>query len=57
MNLKGLKGVLHGDAVQELFEIAKKHQFSPSVGLGLGGAEEIEIKATDIENIEGEDVK
>jgi len=28
MSLKGYKGVLHGDAVQELFEIAKKHRFA-----------------------------
>ena len=34
MNLKGLKGVLHGDAVQELFEAAKKHQFAlPAVNV------------------------
>ena len=34
MNLKGFKGVLHGDAVQELFEIAKKHQFAlPAVNV------------------------
>ena len=36
MNLKGFKGVLHGDAVQELFEIAKKHQFAlPAVNAEL----------------------
>ncbi len=28
MNLKNYKGVLYGDAVQELFEVAKKHQFA-----------------------------
>lgn len=28
MNLKNYKGVLYGDAVQELFEQAKKHQFA-----------------------------
>ena len=34
MNLRGLKGVLHGDAVQELFEVAKKHQFAlPAVNV------------------------
>lgn len=34
MNLKGYKGVLHGDQVQELFEIAKKHQFAlPAVNV------------------------
>jgi len=34
MSLKGYKGVLHGDAVQELFEIAKKHQFAlPAVNI------------------------
>lgn len=34
MSLKGFKGVLHGDAVQELFEIAKKHQFAlPAVNV------------------------
>ena len=34
MNLKELKGVLHGDAVQELFEAAKKHQFAlPAVNV------------------------
>lgn len=34
MNLKDFKGVLHGDAVQELFEIAKKHQFAlPAVNV------------------------
>lgn len=34
MNLKDYKGVLHGDAVQELFEIAKKHQFAlPAVNV------------------------
>lgn len=34
MNLKDLKGVLHGDAVQEMFEAAKKHQFAlPAVNV------------------------
>lgn len=34
MDLKQLKGVLHGDAVQELFEAAKKHQFAlPAVNV------------------------
>ena len=34
MNLKEFKGVLHGDAVQELFELAKKHQFAlPAVNV------------------------
>ncbi|NEU08084.1 class II fructose-bisphosphate aldolase [Flavihumibacter sp. R14] len=34
MDLKNYKGVLHGDAVQELFEIAKKHQFAlPAVNV------------------------
>ena len=34
MNLKDFKGVLHGDAVQELFDIAKKHQFAlPAVNV------------------------
>lgn len=34
MELKQLKGVLHGDAVQELFEAAKKHQFAlPAVNV------------------------
>lgn len=34
MNLKELKGVLYGDAVQELFEAAKKHQFAlPAVNV------------------------
>ncbi len=34
MDLKDFKGVLHGDAVQELFEIAKKHQFAlPAVNV------------------------
>ncbi|MFN8407655.1 MAG: class II fructose-bisphosphate aldolase [Sphingobacteriaceae bacterium] len=34
MNLKNYKGVLHGDAVQELFEIAKKCQFAlPAVNV------------------------
>src|SRR6476661_8451293 len=34
MNLKEFKGVLHGDAVQELFEAAKKHQFAlPAVNV------------------------
>lgn len=34
MNLKDYKGVLHGDAVQELFELAKKHQFAlPAVNV------------------------
>lgn len=34
MNLKDYKGVLHGDAVQELFEAAKKHQFAmPAVNV------------------------
>lgn len=34
MNLKELKGVLHGDAVQQLFEAAKKHQFAlPAVNV------------------------
>lgn len=34
MSLKNYKGVLHGDAVQELFEIAKKHQFAlPAVNV------------------------
>ena len=34
MELKELKGVLHGDAVQELFEAAKKHQFAlPAVNV------------------------
>ncbi|GAA4796142.1 class II fructose-bisphosphate aldolase [Olivibacter ginsenosidimutans] len=28
MSLKGYKGVVHGDAVQELFEIAKKYKFA-----------------------------
>lgn len=28
MNLKNYKGVIYGDAVQELFELAKKHQFA-----------------------------
>jgi fructose-bisphosphate aldolase, class II len=33
-SLKNQKGVLHGDAVQELFEIAKKHQFAlPAVNV------------------------
>jgi fructose-bisphosphate aldolase class II len=34
MNLKGYKGVLYGDLVQELFEQAKKHQFAlPAVNV------------------------
>ncbi|MBE7176619.1 MAG: class II fructose-bisphosphate aldolase [Mucilaginibacter polytrichastri] len=34
MSLKGFKGVLHGDAVQEMFEAAKKHQFAlPAVNV------------------------
>ncbi|MGB4773719.1 MAG: class II fructose-bisphosphate aldolase, partial [Daejeonella sp.] len=34
MNLKDFKGVLHGDAVQELFEAAKKHHFAlPAVNV------------------------
>lgn len=34
MSLKGIKGVLHGDDVQELFEAAKKHQFAlPAVNV------------------------
>jgi fructose-bisphosphate aldolase class II len=34
MSLKEFKGVLHGDAVQELFEVAKKHQFAlPAVNV------------------------
>ena len=34
MNLKDFKGVLHGDAVQELFEVAKKHRFAlPAVNV------------------------
>ncbi len=34
MDLKNYKGVLHGDAVQELFETAKKHQFAlPAVNV------------------------
>ena len=34
MNLKEFKGVLHGDAVQALFEAAKKHQFAlPAVNV------------------------
>lgn len=34
MELKELKGVLHGDAVQELFEAAKKHKFAlPAVNV------------------------
>src|SRR5690606_10384357 len=34
MSLRDYKGVLHGDAVQELFEIAKKHQFAlPAVNV------------------------
>lgn len=34
MNLKEFKGVLHGDAVQDLFEVAKKHQFAiPAVNV------------------------
>ncbi len=34
MNLKELKGVLYGDAVQQLFEAAKKHQFAlPAVNV------------------------
>ena len=34
MSLKNYKGVLHGDAVQELFEVAKKHQFAlPAVNI------------------------
>ncbi|WP_207428948.1 class II fructose-bisphosphate aldolase [Pedobacter sp. SYSU D00535] len=34
MNLKNYKGVLYGDAVQELFECAKKHQFAlPAVNV------------------------
>ncbi len=34
MSLKGYKGVVHGDAVQELFEIAKKHRFAlPAVNV------------------------
>ena len=34
MDLKNFKGVLHGDSVQELFEMAKKHQFAlPAVNV------------------------
>lgn len=34
MDLKNLKGVLHGDQVQQLFELAKKHQFAlPAVNV------------------------
>ncbi|WP_129713746.1 class II fructose-bisphosphate aldolase [Pedobacter sp. SYP-B3415] len=34
MSLKGYKGVIYGDAVQELFEQAKKHQFAlPAVNI------------------------
>jgi fructose-bisphosphate aldolase class II len=34
MDLKNIKGVLHGEQVQELFEIAKKHQFAlPAVNV------------------------
>jgi len=34
MSLKNYKGVLHGDQVQELFEIAKQHQFAlPAVNV------------------------
>ncbi|MDQ8006328.1 MAG: class II fructose-bisphosphate aldolase [Pedobacter sp.] len=34
MSLKGYKGVIHGTAVQELFEQAKKHQFAlPAVNV------------------------
>src|SRR5215831_4362232 len=28
MDLKNYRGVLHGDQVQELFELAKQHQFA-----------------------------
>ncbi len=34
MSLKGYKGVIYGDQVQELFEQAKKHQFAlPAVNV------------------------
>jgi len=34
MDLKNYKGVLYGDAVQELFEVAKKHKFAlPAVNI------------------------
>lgn len=34
MNLKNFKGVLHGDQVQQLFELAKQHQFAlPAVNV------------------------
>ena len=34
MSLKNFTGVLVGDAVQELFEVAKKHQFAlPAVNV------------------------
>lgn len=34
MSLKDIKGVLHGDAVQEMFEAAKKHRFAlPAVNV------------------------
>jgi fructose-bisphosphate aldolase class II len=34
MDLKNIKGVLHGDQVQALFEAAKKHQFAlPAVNV------------------------
>jgi fructose-bisphosphate aldolase class II len=34
MDLKNYKGVLHGDQVQQLFELAKKHQFAlPAVNV------------------------
>ena len=34
MNLKNYKGVLYGDAVQQMFEQAKKHQFAlPAVNV------------------------
>ena len=34
MDLKNYRGVVHGYAVQELFEIAKKHRFAlPAVNV------------------------
>ena len=34
MSLKDFKGVITGDQVQELFEVAKKHQFAlPAVNI------------------------
>ena len=47
MSLRNFKGVLTGDQVQEIFEIAKKHQFALP-GVNVIGTNSINFKKMEL---------